>query len=283
MQRLARALDRWIVGREQSTRAVALIRIGLGLVTMTRFANELTVFRSLDAAGLILGPIFFLLTAMMIAGYLTRLAIGGVAACLITIYLTGVYGNPITEWHHHHVYLLLSATVLLAFTPCDRSYSVDCYRAKRLAARTGSPQPAERGLLWGQRLMVLQLGALYFWTAVDKSDWAWVSGQRLEQILTWTYSGRPLDVLLDQPLLLAALSVIVLVVEYGLAVGIFVRRWVSVVVPIGFALHATFYLLLPVSTYSITMMVLYLAILDPDKIHRRLDELQGHAAVAHRL
>ena len=32
----------------------------------------------------------------------------------------------------------------------------------------------------------------------------------------------------------------------------------------GLALHAAFYVLLPVSTYSATMMVLYLALLDPD-------------------
>lgn len=282
-QGLALALDRWIVGREQSTRAIALVRIGLGLVILTRFANELAVFKTLDAAGLILGPVFLLFTAMMIAGYHTHLAIVCVAASLFTIYMTGSYGNAIAQWNHHHVYLLLSATVLLAFTPCDRSYAVDRYRAVRQAERTGGPRPTERGLLWGQRLMVLQLGALYFWAAVDKSDWAWVSGQRLEQILTWTYSGRPLEVLLERPLLLAVLSAVVLIAEYGLAVGIFVRRWARVVVPVGLALHAAFYLLLPVSTYSVTMMVLYLAILDPDDVHRCLDGLQGHAALENRL
>lgn len=282
-QGLALALDRWIVGREQSTRAIALIRIGLGIVILTRFANELAVFRTLDIAGLILGPVFCLFTVMMIAGYLTHLSIVGVAASLFTIYMTGRYGNTVSEWHHHHVYLLLSVTVLLAFTPCDRSYSVDCYRAARQAERTGLPRPPERGLLWGQRLMVLQLGALYFWAAVDKSDWAWVSGQRLEQILTWTYSGRPLGALLDHPLLLVAMAVTVLLVEYGLAVAIFVRPWARFVVPIGFALHATFYLMLPVSTYSITMMVLYLAIIDPDAVHRCLEGVQGHAVADSRL
>ena len=282
-QRLALALDRWIVGHEQSTRAIALIRIGLGLVILTRFANELAVFRTVDIAGLILGPLFCLFTAMMIAGYMTRFAVVCVAASLFTIYLTGTYGNTVSQWHHHHVYLLLSATVLLAFTPCDRSYSVDSYRARRQADREGRPQPPELGLLWGQRLMVLQLGALYFWAAVDKSDWAWVSGQRLEQILTWTYSGRPLAILLDRPLLLVVLSLVVLVAEYGLAVGIFVRPLARFVVPVGFALHAAFYMLLPVSTYSITMMVLYLAILDPDAVHRCLDGVQGHAAADNRL
>ena len=281
LQGLALALDRWIVGREQSTRAIALIRIGLGLVILTRFANELAVFRTLDPAGLILGPLFCLFTIMMTAGYLTRPSIVGVAASLFTIYVTGSYGNTVAEWHHHHVYLLLSVTVLLAFTPCERSYSVDCYRAARRAEREGVPRPPERGLLWGQRLMVLQLGAVYFWAAVDKSDWAWVSGQRLDQILTWAYSGRPLGVLLDHPGLVVALSAIVLIVEYGLAVGIFVRPWARFVVPIGFALHAAFYLLLPVSTYSITMMVLYLAILDPDAVHRCLDGVQGHAVADH--
>jgi len=46
------------------------------------------------------------------------------------------------------------------------------------------------------------------------------------------------------------------------------------------------YVLLPVNTYSATVMVLYLALLDPDAVHRFLDRMiqnhgQGHSP--HRL
>lgn len=282
-RQLAAALARWTDAPEQSTRAVGLIRIALGFVVLTHFANDLTVFNAVDPSGLLLGPLFFVVTGMMIVGYMARIATAWVAASILVIYLTGQYGNSVAQWNHHQVYLLLSATILLVFTPCGRSYSVDRYRAARQAERMGLPAPAERGPVWAQRLIVLQLAALYFWTAIDKSDWAWLSGDRLAQILTWTYSGRPFEVLLDHPALLAGLAMLVVAVEYGLAVGVVVRRWAPVVMPVGLALHAAFYLLLPVGTYSITMMVLYLAIPDPDAVHRVLDRLQGHAPVANRL
>lgn len=280
---LATALARWTDAPAQSTRAVGLIRIGLGLVVLTHFANDLTMFNAIDPSGLLLGPLFFVVTGMMIVGYMARLATAWVAASILVIYLTGQYGNSVPQWNHHQVYLLLSATILMVFTPCEKSYAVDRYRAVRQAERRGLPAPAERGPVWAQRLIVLQLAALYFWTAVDKSDAAWLSGDRLAQILTWTYSGRPFAVLLDRPALLAALAIVVLAVEYGLAAGVLVRRWAPVVLPVGLALHAAFYLLLPVGTYSITMLVLYLAIPDPDAVHRVLDRLQGHAPVANRL
>ena len=81
----------------------------------------------------------------------------------------------------------------------------------------------------------------------------------------------------------AVLAVTVVVVEFFLAFAIFVRRWRACVVPIGLALHAAFYVLLPVSTYSATMMVLYLALLDPDEVHRFIDRLLGHGDAAYRL
>ena len=188
---LTSRIERWSEGPEQSTRPVALMRIAIGLIVLTRFGSELALFRSLDPVSLVLGPLFFVLAAMMIAGYMARLATAGVAASIVEIYLTGGYGNSVHQWNHHHVYILLSATVLLALTPCDRSYSIDRYRALRDAAQGGPPAPPERGNLWAQRLIVLQLAALYFWTAYDKSDWAWISGQRLDQLLTLDIQRSP--------------------------------------------------------------------------------------------
>lgn len=276
-------LTRWVDGPQQSTRPVALMRIGIGLVILARFGSELTVFNTLEPSSVILSTLFFVLTAMMVVGYMAQLATACVAAAVFEIYFTGSYGNSVEQWNHHQVYILLSATLLLACTPCGRSYSLDRCLAIREAEQRGASPPAERGPLWGQRLIVLQLAALYFWTAFDKSDWAWVSGQRLEQIVTWFYAGRPLGIVVQYPLLLSGLAILVVAVEYGLAIGLFVRAWHWVVIPVGLALHGGFYLLLPVGTYSITMMVLYLAVPDPDALHRFLDRLQGHAPAAYRL
>jgi hypothetical protein len=171
---------------------------------------------------------------------------------------------------------------LLALSPCGRSFSLDRYRALA-TARSPRDVPPEYGDLWTQRLIALQLGALYFWTAVDKTNWHFLSGQRLQEAFIWSYSGSGLEPLISAGALLPVLAVTVVVVEYLLAFAIFVRRWRACVLPMGLALHAAFYVLLPVSTYSATMMVLYLALLDPDEVHRFIDRMLGHDDAAYRL
>ena len=116
------------------------------------------------------------------------------------------------------------------------------------------------------RLIALQLAALYFWAAVDKTNWSFLSGQRLEEAFIWSFTGRALEPLISLGAILSVLSIIVVVVEYFLPFAIFVRRWQAFVLPLGLALHAAFYVLLPVNTYSATVMVLYLALLDPDAV-----------------
>jgi len=46
----------------------------------------------------------------------------------------------------------------------------------------------------------------------------------------------------------------------------------------GLALHLCFYVMLPVFTYTVTVILLYLAYFDADRIHRILDELQGQSS-----
>ena len=99
----------------------------------------------------------------------------------------------------------------------------------------------------------------------------------------WSYTGRVLEPLISLGMILPALAIAVVVVEYALAFAIFVRRWQAIVLPVGLALHAAFYVLLPVNTYSATVMVLYLALLDPDAVHRFLDRIQGHGHAPRRL
>jgi hypothetical protein len=73
---------------------------------------------------------------------------------------------------------------------------------------------------------------------------------------------------------------VVLLLEYALAFGMpfeATRRWL--IVP-GLTLHALFYILLPVGTYSMTMWLLYLAYLNADHVHEVIDRLQGKSGVA---
>jgi hypothetical protein len=266
-------LAAWGPEFQGSTRPAALMRIGLAAVALIRLGSEMSLFNANNPVGLALGALFFLLAGMALAGLRARLAIGGLGALILFLYALGVTGTGQPGWGHHHVYLLAVACIFLSLTDCGRSYSLDRWFALNDAAPGRAP--AEHGRLWGQRLILLQLSALYFWTAVDKTDWAFVSGQRLEQTFTWVYSGRFLEGLLAWPALLALFSVVVVLVEYWLALALLLPRWRRWAIPVGLSLHAAFYLLLPVDTYSVTVMILYLALFDPAVVHRFLDRMQG--------
>ncbi len=284
IRQLAARFDAWGPSFKGSTRPAALMRIGLAAIAMTRFGGEIGFHQAQGPVALLFGSLFFLFVAMMFVGYLSRLACFGTGLSVLVLYLAGAVTQT-AGWSHHHVYLLAVACLLLGLTACGRSYSIDRLRALN-AAQQGQPgqtEPPEYGSLWGQRLIALQLSAMYFWTAIDKTDRAFLSGERLEQTFVWTYSGRALEFVLAFPGLIAALAIAVVIVEYVLAVAIQVPRWRIWALPLGLALHASFYLMLPVHTYSATAMVLYLALLDPARVHRFLDRIQGHGRVAHYL
>lgn len=266
-----------------STRALGMIRILVALIVWVRFADEVAFFQAEHPAQIVFGAGLLLFAGLALVGAYTRLSLVMVSMLLAIGYGILGYRLGLSGWYHHHVYLLVATTGLLALSPCDRSFSIDRLRALRAADEGGSPHPAEEGPLWVQRLLGLQLSAVYFWAAVDKTDRAFLSGERLEQTLVWVHSGRPLEALLLAPPMLVLASVAVVLMEYFLAFAIHVRRWHRIVLPSGILLHVGFYLLLPVDTYSGTMIALYLALLSPKAVHLWIDRMLGHAATARHL
>lgn len=267
----------WAIGTEASSRTSALIRIGLVVVMWARFSEELLLFKRLGWDGLAFSASYFIWSTMMLFGIASRLATPVTAVHLLLIYFYGGHLQGNEPWTHHHVYLLSWSTLLLSLTPCGRSYSVDRWLAVRRAERAGVPPPPERGNVWGLRLIAIQLCLLYLWTAYDKTTYAFLSGQRLEAIFMYFYSGSVYPAWPGFGELMIVLSWIVVVGEYALGAGLLfprTRRWL--VLP-GLALHAAFYVLLPVSTYSMTVWVLYLAFFDPDRVHGVIEQLSGHA------
>lgn len=266
-----RQLADWGPDAQGSTRAAGLMRIGLAAIALVRFGEDVAPWAVHGLHGAALGGVFFVFALATLVGARSRLAVAGLGVTIFVFYALGKMQLGPAGWTHHHVYILAAGCVLLSFSDCGKSFSLDRWRS--LGSTSGGAVPREYGRLWGQRLIALQLSALYFWTAVDKTDWAFVSGQRLEQTFVWIHSGRSLAFVLDWPLLFAAASVVVLVVEYWLAMAILLARWRNVAICIGLTMHASFYLLLPVNTYSVTVMVLYLALLDPRHVHRFIDRM----------
>jgi hypothetical protein len=253
-----------------STRTLGLLRISLAAILFARYGQEVAMFAVDDFAEAILGAAFFTLVALMLAGWRARATVALTAILLTIMYFH--FGSQVGRmgWDHHHTYLLMVSVTILALTPCGKSFSLDRYLEVRRAQAAGQAPPPERGPLWAVKLFGLQLSAIYFWSAVDKSGSAFLSGERLEQVMIWHHAGRPLAPILLSSVILTA-SIAVVAAEYFLTFAIHIKRLVTAALILGVGLHAVFYLLVPVETFSVTMVALYLAVLDPGKVDRAVD------------
>jgi len=152
----------------------------------------------------------------------------------------------------HHVMAQGLVCLYLALTPCDRAFVL------------GRPLSWSRpGPLWGLHLMRLQLAVMYAGATWEKAYGGWMSGARMEQILMQVFTG-------SDPLAFPwrAMAVVVangtVVVEGALCLAPLVvrsdrARWTTYAVAVFF--HGMIYALTPVSTFSATMAVWWLAVL----------------------
>lgn len=274
MKALRRALD-WALHTEASTRSAGLLRVGIVPVIWSRWAIELLLYKNPSPEGIALSVNFFLSSTLMFFGVFSRFSAAWTGLVLLTMY--HYFGLELGRepWTHHHTYLLSAGTFLCALTPCGGSYSFDRWWALRRARRRGEAPPPERANVWGIRLIALQLSTIYLFTAWDKTHWGFLSGDRMEHYLAWFYLGSevPNTGLFHFTMMASAIGTTVL--EYALAFGLLFRRTRRWLLVPGLILHGLFYVLLPVSTYTATMWVLYLAYLDPDAVHRFIDRMHG--------
>lgn len=261
----------WLT-RETSSRGSALLRIFLACVLWARWGSELSLHQHLTHPSI--SALFFVASFCLFVGLASRWA--ALVSGLLGLSFVHAYGIEwgYEPWAHHHTELLAFATLLLALTPCGASYSVDRWLEIGRARRAGRLPPAERGPRYGLDLLALQMSVVYVFSAYDKLNVPFLSGERLEAILGWFYWGSDFP---DQPALtwLCAVGASgAVVIELGLAVGLWIRRFRAWLAPVGLALHGTFYLLFPVETFSATVACLYVAFFDQDALHAWLDELQ---------
>lgn len=260
---------------EASTRPVAIVRIALALVVWARLASDLAFFQDRPWTWGALGASLYVSSTLLLLGWRSRLAAAWTAANIATLTL---YFGVVQRHHaliHHHVTLLMIAVGLLALTPCGRSLSVDRWRALRSAERDGRAPPPERGPVWGATLIAIQLSAVYFWSAVDKSKGAWLSGERLEQILMFVYTGSDRPAFRGFSALCTAGAIATVVVEYALAFGLWFRRTRGPLLVTAFLFHGALYFTLPVQTFTVTMYAMLLLFVPPEVIHAAVDRMVG--------
>jgi hypothetical protein len=271
MPSLTDAFVQRVIRFEGSTRPVGLLRIALGCIAWAEYANILAPHRLGSFDGLSLSGVYFASSTMTVVGYAARPA----AIVLGALQMAMVLFGPPEPWGHHHCWLLGIATLLVGLTPCDRSFSVDRWLDIQHCERKGRPIPEERGPLWATRLIALQLCMLYVFAVADKLTPGFLSGQRLEMIFAEKITGSVPVALPGWPLLLLAASWGTVAIEAFLAVGMWVPRIRPRALVLAMLVHAAFYLLIPVATFSVTTLALWIVLFDPDAIHRGIDRLQA--------
>ena len=181
--------------------------------------------------------------------------------------------------HHRNVSTASGADVLLmvlAFylmlSPCGAAYSLDARRASRKRGTLAEPLIVP----WAQRLIQLQVGLVYFNTAVLKADGTtWLDGTALHFVLNNSEVGRfSLDPLTQYPLAINALTLGGLVIEFALAFLLWFRATRPWAILAGMGLHAGILLTVNIPIFGELMIATYLTFLAPDELDallRRLD------------
>jgi hypothetical protein len=256
-------LNAWIAA-EGSTRSLALLRMGVALLIWARFADDLALYHDRAWQWGALGASIYASSFCLLIGLFSRFAAlwSGLTIATAVIYLGVIQKNY--GLVHHHISLLMIVTLLLALTPCGHSFSVDRWRR---------PDRPESGPLWGLRLIALQASAVWFWGAVDKLHGGWLSGERLQAIWMYYYTGSDFPTTSGFVLLSQISAVSTVIIEFALAIGMFWPRWHKILIPLAIVFHAVTYFTVPVATFTATMFVLLIAYLPPEKVHAGIDRL----------
>ena len=164
--------------------------------------------------------------------------------------------------YHNNRYALLLLAFLLAFTPCDRSFTI----------KRGSESSA--GPIWAQRLFQLQVSLVYLGSSLSKLfDPDWFGGQ-----VMWVRAARSLDeaaqrgielpafviAAYSSKLVLSVLSKIAISLELFLAVGLWHARTRVLALWWGVWFHFGIEVGANVELFSYVMWASYIAFATPE-------------------
>lgn len=265
-----------IVGFEGSTRPVSLLRIVFPLLVYCEYADQLLLLRDERFAVRAIGLMVLASATMMLLGWKSRIATAWTAISLSLLFVRVGHHYDREYFTHHHSFLLLLCVWILALTPCGASYSVDRWLAVKRAAEAGKTAPAERGALWAQRLLCVNLSTVYLWGAYDKLTPAFLGGGRMENLFMRYYGTSDYPEFPGFHTICVVVAYATVLTEVSLVFALWNRRTQRRAMLVGIAFHVGLYLTLPVATFSMLVISLYLAYLDPDAVHRAIDALSGH-------
>lgn len=268
---LAVRASEWAL-RDASTRPIALLRLLTVCLVWAKWGKVGAIYAVYpDPEGLAMAVLFFGSSVSMLLGFQTRLSTLLLALVLgYGYHILGVEEGDRGPWVHHHTTLLKTLVWLLVLTPCGRSLSVDRLLELRRADKCGKPARDEVAPIWGQRLVALQLFAMYAWAALAKLSPPFLSGRRMEAYITEFYWGADVPNAAWFHAVAALLGTGTVLLEAFLAGAMLFPKMQRFFLPLGALLHLSFYMLLPVSTFSATVVAMYIAVIPPERIEELL-------------
>ena len=187
----------------------------------------------------------------LLTGYCLALAAFGVATRFVVpiaalLYGWLYFGSQVDGYQHH--YLVFIMLVVASFVPWERP-----------AGAVGDTPVRS----WALRLFLVQLGIVYFWTAVAKLDGAWLDGSTLGRQMT-----GGLRSMVDSTIGIKAASVSVPLVELVLAGTVWFKRTSFIAAPLGILLHCGIVAMgLEIGLFAYLMLACYLLVI-PDSLYR---------------
>jgi hypothetical protein len=215
---------------------------------------------------ILIGWIVLLVAAVAMAvGWHSRLA----AILVFVLLLSFMRRDP---WIFNTGDGIISVLALfLALSSCGAALSLDQRR------RTGAFWTAQRRAPWPIRLMQIQLSLMYLASVQAKlSGKTWVDGSAVSYAWRTDYSWAILPVpqwLSGNAIVVNAATWGTLVIELGIAVLVWNRRWRPWVLAAGVLMHSMILLNLNVGYFSVAMFVLYLAFVPWQTVQRMLARL----------
>jgi hypothetical protein len=219
-----------------------------------------------------------LTAALALLGILARPA-------LFLAALAGLYGMACDRLHYHNNrYALLLVALLVAFTPCDRSFlPIRSFgwaaRGARAVSRNGLHERRHEAPRWAAYLVAAQLSVIYLSSSLGKLlDRDWRTGTvMLQRFMPFRETAEQSDLvpasvaaLLTEPWFGQLAAIAALATELLLALGPWLARVRAVALWVGVLFHAGIELFANVELFSYTVLSSYVVFVTPELRERRL-------------
>ena len=253
-----------------NSRIAAVVRWGLGLAVLLELASISPGVMALTSSDKLRAPYFGPaepISAAVAIGLIVVWAVAGMAFTVgafttpAAIVLVGTFIATMLldeQLYSNHLYLMVLMVGLLAAARPGLALSVD---ARRHGEQVTGPA-------WPIRLIRAQISIVYLFAAISKVNAVFLSGTVLNSYLS-TDAPLAIPQAWRSFELMASLSILTIILELMLAIGLWLPRWRRTVMVLGLALHlgTIVWMTVPLqlTIFALVMFSGYLAFLSPER------------------